>query len=230
MAPALHARVEESRPDPVHGLGAGLYSLSELSRYLTSRGLPASSSKVLRWIQVGLAVSGHQQGAPTYSFHDLVSLLVVGWLRSQGAKLSAIRAAEGYLRGEQRIERPFALEEIYTDGVNVLYRANPAIAEQLTAANRRGQEVLTRALGETLRGIGYAQGVAVSWDIRPHVRLDPGIQFGAPCLSGTRIPTAQLFALSTAGEDVDSLARLFDVPPGWVREAVDLEEELARAA
>ena len=230
MAPAAPARVVQSGPNPGHALDSGLYSLSELSRYLRSRGLAASPSKVLRWIQGGLSVSGHQRGAPTYGFHDLVSLLVVGRLRSEGVTLSAIRAAELYLRGEQRIERPFALEEIYTDGVNVLYRANPVIAEQLTAANRRGQEVLSRALGKALRGIGYAQGVAAFWDIRPHVRLDPGIQFGAPCLSGTRIPTAQLFALSTAGEAVDALAHLFDVAPAWVREAVDLEKELARAA
>ena len=228
MAPAAPSRVVESNPDPI--LGAGLYSLSELSGYLTSRGLPASPSKVLRWIQGGLAVSGHQRGAPTYSFHDLVSLLVVGWLRSRGVSLSAIRSAEAYLREAQGFERPFALEEIYTDGVNVLYRASPAIAEQLTAANRRGQEVMTRALGKTLRGMGYTRGLAAFWDIRPHVRLDPCIQFGAPCLAGTRIPTAQLSALSKAGENADVLADLFDVSPGWVKEALDLEEELARAA
>lgn len=230
MAPAAPARVEESRPDPVHGLGAGLYSLSELSRYLGNRGLATSPSKVLRWIQGGLAVSGHQRGAPTYSFHDLVSLLVVGWLRSRGVNLSSIRSAEAYLRDEQGLERPFAIEEIYTDGINVLYRASPAIEQQLTAANRRGQEVMTRALGRTLSGMGYARGIAAFWDIRPHVRLDPGIQFGAPCLSGTRIPTAQLSALSDAGEDVDALARLFDVSREWVVEALDLEEQLARAA
>jgi len=157
MVPAAPARVVESGPDPI--LGAGLYSLSELSRYLASRKLAASPSKVLRWIQDGLAVSDHQRGAPTYSFHDLVSLLVVGWLRSRGVSLSAIRSAEAYLREARGLERPFALEEIYTDGVNVLYRASPVIAEQLTAANRRGQEIMAR---EAWRPSGTSGRTSVS--------------------------------------------------------------------
>ena len=218
MAQRASVLVPAAADSPDARMGTGLYSLAELSRYLRGRSLPASSPKVLRWIRAGLAASDHQ------------GLLVVGWLRSNGVQLAAIRKAEAYLREERRIARPFATQEIFTDGINVLYRANPSIADQLTAANRRGQEVLLRTLGDTLWGVAYDSGLAVWWDIREHVRLDPAVQFGAPCLAGTRIPTAQLFALQDAGDTREQIAALFAQPRELVDEAIEFEAELARAA
>jgi uncharacterized protein (DUF433 family) len=210
-------------------LGSGLYSLSELSRYL-SVPLIAPAPKVLRWIKDGLTPSAHQRGQPTYGFHDLISLLVVGSLRESGVKLSAVRQAEAYLRDERRIPRPFATEDIYTDGVNVLFNANPSIAGQLTAANRRGQEVWRDALRGLLRQVWYKDGLAIAWDVRDRVRIDPRVQFGEPCVAGTRIPTAQVHALASAGDDEARLAELYEVPVEAVTEAIDFEERVARAA
>ena len=211
-------------------LGAGLYSANELSRYLSSRSLGASPPTVGRWIRHGLTPSPHLGKVPTYTFHDLISLLVVGWLRSKGVKLSIVRKAEAYLRQRLDLERPFAREEIFTDGINVLYEANPLIEDQLTAANLAGQEVMRKALEATLSGVRYDNRLAVWWDIRPLVRLDPEIQFGAPCIAGTRIPTAQLADFVGAGESVDRLASLYEIPPVWIAEALDFERELAPAA
>lgn len=210
--------------------GTGLYSANELSRYLSSRDLGASPQTVARWIRQGLTPSPHLGRTPTYTFHDLISLLVVGWLRDKGVKLRAIRKAEAYLRESLRIERPFAREEIYTDGVNVLYEANPLIEDQVTAANLGGQEVMRKALAETLRGIRYENELAIYWDIRPFVRLDPAIQFGAPCIAGTRIPTAQLADFVEAGEKPSRLVHLYELPSAWVDEAIHFERELGKAA
>jgi uncharacterized protein (DUF433 family) len=211
-------------------LGTGLYSASELSRYLSSRSLAASPQTVANWIRQGLTPSEHLGRTPTYTFHDLISLLVVGWLREKGVKLSAVRQAEAYLRESLGIERPFAREEIYTDGVNVLFEANPLIEDQLTAANLGGQEVMRRALAETLRGVRYENELAIYWDIRPFVRLDPTIQFGAPCVTGTRVPTAQLADFIDAGDEPSRLADLYELPPASVDEALHFERELAKAA
>jgi uncharacterized protein (DUF433 family) len=211
-------------------LGAGLYSANELSRYLSSRELPASPPTVSRWIRRGLTPSQHRGRLPTYTFHDLISLLVVGWLREKGVTFAAVRRAESYLREQLRIERPFAREEIYTDGINVLYEANPLIADQLTAANLQGQEVMRKALEATLSGVRYDNSLAIWWDIRPFVRINPAIQFGEPCVAGTRIPTAQLAEFVAAGESIERLANLYELPPAWVDEAVNFERELTKAA
>jgi uncharacterized protein (DUF433 family) len=185
---------------------------------------------VLRWIRGGLAESEHQGRLPTYTFHDLISLLVVGWLRINGVKLSAIREAEAHLRRELRTPRPFAWEDIFTDGVDVLYRANPTVIDQLTAANRGGQEVMRRALGETLRGVRYENHFAAWWDIHPLVRLHPAIQFGAPCVADTRVLTSHLAELVRHGAAPEYLADAFELPLRAVAAALAFEEDLARAA
>jgi uncharacterized protein (DUF433 family) len=211
-------------------LEEGLYSLREMSRYLSLR-LHASPSTLLSWIRSGLAPGGHQQGRPTYGFFDLVSLLVTGWLRSQGVRLSAVRDAEIYLRAHLGLAHPFATEMIFTDGVDVLFKANPAIAEQMTAANRGGQEVWREAIQDALHGVHYGRDqLADWWEPARSIRLTPGLQFGAPCVAGTRVPTAQLAELVAAGEEPDRLARLYDIPERAVAEALAFEERLAHAA
>lgn len=46
---------------------------------------------------------------------------------------------------------------------------------------------------------------------RPHLIIDPGIQFGRPCVPGTRVPAAALAGLVAAGENVDQTADDYDV-------------------
>ncbi len=129
----------------------------------------------------------------------------------EGVRLSEIRSAEAYLARRLRTRRPFATEPIATDGINTLFQASPSIEGQLTAANRGGQEILRRALGNTLRGLNYDECYATSWDIAESVRIDPGIQFGAPCVAGTRVPTAQIIALREAGDEPSGIADFYDL-------------------
>ncbi len=211
-------------------LSGGFYSLVELTRLISYRTDPTSVPTVLRWVKDGLVASGHQEGHATYSFYDLVSLLVVSRLRAAGVKLAAIRTAEEHLRKTEHISRPFATRMLYTDGVDVLYRANPAIEHQRTAANRVGPEVLEKTLPETLRGVRYMDDVAAWWDIEPTVRLHPDIQFGEPCIPETRLPTAQLFALNNAGESPQKLSRLYEKPLEDVQAAIRFERRLLEAA
>lgn len=211
-------------------LGRGLYSLTELRRLIGMREGDAPAVPTLaRWISEGLTPSRHQRGRPTYSFHDLISLLVVRWLRGEGVRLSQIRHAEGYLRETENVARPFAMREIQTDGINVLYRAEPLIREQLTAANRGGQEVLERALGNSLRGVGYEDDLAAWWRIRSSIEIRPDISFGEPCIIGTALRTAQVRGLLRAGESPERVSKLYEVPLERVLAALEFESQLAHA-
>jgi uncharacterized protein (DUF433 family) len=195
-------------------IGQGLYSVAELRRLLAVNGSSPSSPTVMRWISEGLMPSGHQRGRPSYSFHDLISLLVVRWLRSEGVRLKEIRHAEEHLRTVEGLSRPFATQKIQTDGINVLYRAEPAIREQLTAANRGGQEV----------------ELAAWWQIARNVEVRPEISFGEPCVVGTALRTAQVRSLSLAGESPERISDLYEVPLDRVIAALEFEEQLAVAS
>jgi uncharacterized protein (DUF433 family) len=46
---------------------------------------------------------------------------------------------------------------------------------------------------------------------RPHISIDPGIQFGQPCIAGTRIPTEALAGRVFAGDSVATVMYGYDL-------------------
>jgi uncharacterized protein (DUF433 family) len=211
----------------VGALGLGLYSVADMSRLLGATGEVASPAKVARWARDGLVA--HRKGQPEYSFLDLISVLVVAWLRRHGVGLPDIKAAEAYLSHEVGMKRPFAHHHIYTDGVNVLYRANPTIEDQITAANRGGQEVLAKTLTGVLKGVKYQNDLAAWWEIQDGVRIDPRIQFGDPCVTGRALRTSQVAGMQQAGESTQRIAEFYDLSTEAVERATQFEATLAAA-
>lgn len=141
-----------------------------------------------------------------------------------GLTPATIRDAESHLQAETGMRRPFASEEIYTDGVDVLWKATPAIPDQLTAANRRGQEVLLPTIQNALRGVGYADGIATTWKAAPSVVVDPTVQYGEPCVAGTGVRTARLWALARRGQTAQDLAKSYELSLAAVRAALKFED------
>jgi uncharacterized protein (DUF433 family) len=211
-------------------LGRGLYGVTELAHYVGYQaGATVKPYDVARWLSRALNPVPHASRRPDYSFHDLVSLFVVRELVEAGVRPASIREAEAYLRDTLDMARPFASVRLQTDGVNVLYKASPAIEDQLTAANRGGQEVSVAAIETALRSVTFERDVAVRWSPEPDVEVDPAVQFGAPHVRGTRIATAHLAELSKS-EPVEAVAKLYELRPKAVRRALEFEERLAAAA
>jgi uncharacterized protein (DUF433 family)/DNA-binding transcriptional MerR regulator len=208
----------------------GIYALTELTRFVAIRHRhPHTADQVARWLERGLGKSDHRSRRPDYSFHDLVSLFVVRELIDTGVRLADIAQAEEHLRAQLDFRRPFASIHILTDGVDVLYDANPHIIDQLTAANRSGQEVLRPTIEAALRDVHYEGTVAARWTPWRAIVIDPAVQFGEPCIAGTRITTERLAHLNAAGDSPRRLAEVFDIPKEYVAQALEFERELASA-
>jgi uncharacterized protein (DUF433 family) len=214
------------RTDPA--LRRGLYGLGELTGYLSfGQEKPLSASTVSRW---SLALGGveHRPRRPDYSFADLISMLVVRNLAQLGLKMPDIRAAEDFLRHRYGHKHPFLSIRLKTDGVDVFYNPTPPIAEQLTAANRGGQEVIRPAITSALRGVSYHDGLAAAWSPSDGIVLDPSVQFGEPCIADTRVTTSQLAELAeTSDTPPAELAHTYRLPEEQVRRALDFEQKLA---
>jgi uncharacterized protein (DUF433 family) len=221
---------EAIQTDPA--LRRGLYSLSELTSYLSlDEGRRLSGSTVGRWAQHALAGVEHRPRRPDYSFADLISMLVVRDLVRLGLRPTDIREAELFLRERYGHEHPFVSMRLKTDGVDVFYEAAPSIAEQLTAANRRGQEVLKPTIAHALNGVTYEHGLAAAWRPAEGIVLDPTIQFGEPCIAETGVTTRQLAVLaSSSNASPVDLARTYGVREHEVRRALEFERRLADAA
>ena len=208
-------------------LGVGLYTIPEAAQLLDRH-----FNTVRSWVQKGLAPAPvHRAFGETtiLSFYDLISLMVVRRLRDEGVELHSIRAAEVYLRTEWRFPRPFATEHILTDGRGVFVALEKG---GYTSADRHGQEALAAVIRDLLHDVTYDAHTRLAdcWKPRGDISLRPDIQFGQPCIVGTRLTTSTIAELVRAGDPLDFVAETYSVPVSKIRAAVAFEQELRQAA
>ena len=218
---------------------AGIYEVSDAARiiYATSprpQGYPVTNRHIIRWIRRGLAlpsladVPGREL---LMSFPDLISMRVIALLRMIGVSFHAIYTAERWLRDTTGVTRPFATEIIWTESRHIFTDR----AGQLIAASLGGQYAFTELMEEHLipiAGLTFdPSGIADSW--APHgfdvVVLRPDVQFGAPCIRGTRTPTRALWEMYQGGDSPPFLAEVYDLSLANVQSAIEWETCLAAA-
>jgi uncharacterized protein (DUF433 family) len=71
---------------------------------------------------------------------------------------------------------------------------------------------------------------ANAWSPSECVLIDPGLQFGEPCIAGTRVPTETIWALHQAGDSIGLISRMYDLPDSQIKAAVQWEARLAEIA
>ncbi len=157
------------------------------------------------------------------SFKNLVEIHVLRALREKGVKLNALRNAATYLRKTFHSEHPFADQEIKTDRHNVIIEE----LGQIINASRGGQLEIAEVLAPYLQRIERnTQGQAIR--LYPKIgkgesrliTIDPAVQFGRPCITGTAIPTAIIAERFKAGE------HLLDLAQDYGRESKEIEEAI----
>ncbi len=213
---------------------AGIYDVPEAARYLRAspHGLsvyPVSSSKLIRWIRRGIA-SPRLVALPgqelLIAFEDLISARVVAALRASGVGWREIDRTERWLRASTGSERPFATEYLWTGQGQIFVDWT----DRLVSASRGGQlalEMLTAYL-IPIHGLQFSEvtHVATSWKPAAGIVLRPEIQFGAPCIEGTRIPARTIAGMVEAGDSVEWIARTYDISNCDVVAACDWESLL----
>jgi uncharacterized protein (DUF433 family) len=203
----------------------GLYALTDAVRY--SR-IPMST--VARWLEP--PPNGTREDLVT--FDEFVTLLFVRELRDRGVPLRQIREAERDLQERTGHRHPFVYESLWVAGRDVMVR----VTDQLVSANRRGQIAMPGVVEahrvdlphavEDVRGqLAYHDGRVALWRPVEHIAARPAVQYGLTCIEGTRITTRTIFEVSQAGDDVPTIARLFEVTESDVSRAVAWEQRIA---
>lgn len=230
-------------------VGAGTFTVRDAALFLRSttpppempvslwkthrrRPFTASTRALYSWVRLGM-----EWTAPTpvssrdrvISFEDLIRLRMIALFRARGFRYRTIREAEEYARSLTGARQPFVTEELWTGFSAVLLK----FTDRLVAISRQGQLALPH-LQECLEPANHGlvfdrDGVAERWSTAPGIMVDPGVQFGAPCLQGTRIETATLWSMHSAGDSRESLARAFAIPIDGVEAALDWERILTLA-
>ncbi len=215
----------------------GVYDVPEVARYLKAaingeRAYPVSSAKLIRWIRRGVAspdlADAHGQDL-LIAFEDVVSMRVIAALRAVGVKWSEIDRTERWLRQETGAERPFATESLWA-GQGQLF---VDWKQRLLSASRHGQLALGLLQDYLIpiHGLMFSETthMATSWEPLDHVLLKPTVQFGAPCIKGTRIPTRTIAGMIDAGDPVEWVAGVYKLSPAEVKAARDWESALRAA-
>lgn len=222
-------------------IGTGVYPLRQAARLSGAK--PAS---VRRWL-LGYRRKGQDYppiwtpelakedlGEPVVSFRDLLELRLVTAFENHGVSLRVIRATAEYARMQFKTDYPLTTKRFLTDGRTIFMEAVKAAPtdEELLEVPKR-QLVFSEIIRPSLyAGIEYEGVRARRWyplgEDRKTVVLDPGIQFGAPIIAKTGIPTDILHASYLAeGKDRKAVARVFGVTVQQVDAAVRFESKLA---
>ena len=226
--------VSDIQPSPSF---AGIYDVPEAARYIKGAlnadvVYPVKSSKMIRWIRRGVA-SPDLVDTPgrelLIGFEDLISLRVVLALRAAEVKWSRIDRAEAWLRETTGARRPFATEALWTGQGHVFAR----LRQRLLSASSSGQiafDILHDYL-IPVHGLMFDREthMANSWEPVAGVVLEPDVQFGSPCLKGTRIPTRTVAGMVEAGDSPEWVASAYRISSEEVRAACDWESRLRAA-
>lgn len=217
----------------------GIYEVSEAARYLLidmrhpDIRYRIRTRHLIRWIHSGLShptltqIPGRQL---LLTFEDLISMRVIAFLRAHNYSFHKIREAESVIRLTTGHSRPFATDDLWAEKTG-----KPDIfadmASALLVATRHGQMAFRQLLQENLisvHGLTFDQrGVVATWSPRSGVLLHPQIQFGRPCIIGTRIPTSDITGMITAGDSIEFLAQSYDIKREQIEKAIAWETELA---
>lgn len=151
-------------------------------------------------------------------------------LRSRGISFEVIRRTEVTARELTRSPEPFVTEELWTSSSDIFMR----IANMLVSTSKGGQlamDFMHDFFTPVYHGFEFGHGdIAVLWRPMDGILIDPKVQFGAPCIEGTRIQTEAVWSLHQAGDSLDTLAEMYRVRQEEIEAAIAWESILDAAA
>lgn len=187
-------------------IGSGIYTFTEASRILRSVAQDVTERQVRYWAKAGLAlpIPVEDEDFSVLSFEDLVSLEIVRRFKSIGTPLQRVRRFDERLREQFDVDHPFAYKIFFTDGASVWAQIDDDPGSVLELVGRRpGHYAWKNVIATFAQQIRWADGQpahAAGWHLTNWVEIDPLIQFGAPVVSGTRIPIRTIEANLQAGD------------------------------
>jgi uncharacterized protein (DUF433 family) len=209
-------------------LNAGIYDGAEVARLIRR-----DASTVASWTRPARSTRARppllepQHAGGLFSFLDLVSLYVISELLRRRVARDAIYRGGISLSQQLGTARPFAHKRLATAG-----RAFFADVDEWVDVGKWGQRVLDfeSMVKPVLRPITYRADFAATWQPHTSVLIDPRRQAGAPCIEGTRVPTAIILRYLASGENERDIADDLALRLDQVRAAQEFEQSLDRAA
>ncbi|UXS40860.1 hypothetical protein FY150_00465 [Agrobacterium tumefaciens] len=185
------------------------------------------------WTTQHVSVEDHLE----IGFRDLIELRFVKAFIDAGVGLLAIRNCLEYARECAKDDRPFSTRRFQTDGRTIFLESIERVGNQIDEPKlldlKKKQYAFKQVIERTFKDLDIEDDAVARW--RPFhgkksIIIDPGRSFGQPIASEYGVPTVALADAVEAEGSVEDVARIFDVPVSVIRDAVQFETDLKRAA
>jgi uncharacterized protein (DUF433 family) len=223
-------------------LNTGLYTVPEASR-LTR----ISTGKIRRWIKgYDFRTSGSIRHSDAVwqgeikplenklalSFRDLLELRFVDAFIRAGVSWRAMRRAHTNAQSELRTTHPFCSNRIFTDGRSILLRQGEEDSDEALVNLATDQKEFSRIVEAFRKELEFSGADIVWWPLgkQRQIVLDPKRNFGQPTVTKSGVPAATLARSVKANSSQELVARWYEVHPDEIRDALEFEESLAKAA
>jgi uncharacterized protein (DUF433 family) len=221
---------------------AGAYSSREAALYIkaTFSGSPIFPKLYPQhlswWSKEGLGGGdkARKEGSTKFiNFLELVSFRMIAAMRAQGISRKDIKLANALLKEKWGWEYPFAMQQMWVGSPDIfveIYRAPVAVTRFWQSAFQLMREFLIPIVND-FHGLSFDTGQqAIAWSPSEGVILDPSLQFGEPCIVGTRVPTETVWAFHQAGDSVATLAKAYSLSLNQIEAAIRWEDRIAESA
>ncbi len=223
-------------------LNRGLYTVPEAAR-LTR----VSVGKIRRWLKGYDFKSGERvhhsdavwqgelrpiENKLALSFRDLLELRFVDAFIGAGVSWRTMRRAHAKAQEQLQTTHPFCSNRIFTDGRSILLRQGEEDSDRALINLANDQVEFARIVEPFQKELEFSGADIVWWPLgkEREIVIDPRRNFGQPTVMKSGVPTAILARSAKANSSQEIVARWYEVHPNEVRDAVEFEESLAKAA
>lgn len=224
----------------ITSIGIGYYTAPEASRLLK---IPVAN--IRRWLGgYTYYKSGQRHVMPPLwepqlpaddkhielGFRDLIELRFVQAFIHAGLSLITIRNCLNFARKCVNDDRPFSTRQFKTDGKTIFLDSALISGEFELLDLKREQYVIKGIIERTFRDLEIEAGSVKRW--RPYkgrrsIVIDPEKLSGQPIAAEYGVPTVVLAQSLQAEKTIKAVARLYEVSPQTVKDAVAFEKTLA---
>jgi len=224
-------------------IGKGIYSIPDVHR-LT--GMPSQS--ISRWVRgyeykhQGKKKKSPKLWIPDYkpvnnkiglSFKDLIEINLVYAFRKTGLSLRIIRNAMTHAQDIFGIDHPFCTMQFLTDGRNIFREVHNETGEPTLEELFKRQIVFKEIISPFLKQLEFDNDILLRWwplTKNKRVVLDPNRNFGQPIVNKEGVLTEVLANAYKANESIEVVSSWYNVSKPAIKDAIEYEKNLAKAA
>lgn len=211
-------------------IGSGVYSVPDAARIL---GFPID--KVRRWIKNYWENKFAEDGTPYtwgdgkdrgFNFYTLVELIAIYALRENNVSFQKIISARSHLKEVLGVEYPFASKQVMSDGDKFFYQIDENLLLDVNLKNQYSFKDIVEPYCNKLDFDAIDTLAERFWPLGKDrsIVVDPKHRLGEPTISGTNISVDIIAGMAARGESVETIASIYELSTGQVKDAIAFNE------